>query len=96
LEAFEELSAQIMRLLQAQINAWELDRPLTAKEVHDCEQRRKQIRKLNDQLHEFKTRCTSSERYLAQLEVMAREEQEQIKRGLQRTVRIFKQSQSRQ
>jgi hypothetical protein len=35
LEAFEELSAQIMRLLQAQINASELDRPLTVKEVHD-------------------------------------------------------------
>ena len=40
MEAFEELSAQIMRLLQAQINALELDRPLTANEVHDCEQRR--------------------------------------------------------
>jgi hypothetical protein len=75
---------------------WNGDRALTANEVHDCEQRRKQIHKLNEHLHEFKTGCTSSERDLAHLEVMAREEQEQIKRGLQRTVRIFKQSQSRQ
>jgi len=96
MEAFEELVAEIMWLLQAQINALERDRALTANEVHDCEQRRKQLHKLNEQLHEFKTRCTSSERDLAQLEAMVREEQEQIKRGLQHTVRIFKQSQSRQ
>jgi len=38
----------------------------------------------------------SAEGDIAQLEAMARKEQEQIKRGLQRTVRIFKQSQSRQ
>jgi len=32
----------------------------------------------------------------AQLETMARDEQQEIKRRIQRTVRIFKQSQSRQ
>ena len=37
-----------------------------------------------------------AERDVAQLEAMAREEQEQIKRGLKRTVRIYKQSQSKQ
>jgi len=93
LEASEEISAEIMRLLQAQINALELDRVLSAQVAQDCEKRRKRIRNLNEQLHECKTRCACPER---ELEAMAREEQEQIMRGLQRTARIFKLSQSRQ
>ena len=55
LEAFEELGTEIMRLLQAQINALELDHHLTAKEVHNCERRRKRIRKLIERLREFRT-----------------------------------------
>jgi hypothetical protein len=43
-----------------------------------------------------RTRQMSAKGDIAQLEAMAREEQEQIKRRLQRTVRIFKQSQLRQ
>jgi hypothetical protein len=43
-----------------------------------------------------RARQMSAEGDIAQLEAMAREEQEQIKRRLQRTVRIFKQSQLRQ
>jgi len=41
LEAFEELSAEIMQLLQAQINALELDRVLTAKQLYELRQKTK-------------------------------------------------------
>ena len=43
-----------------------------------------------------RTRQMSAKGDIARLEGMAREEHEQIKRRLQRTVRIFKQSQLRQ
>jgi len=69
MEPFEELSEEIMRLLQAQLNALDINRVLTAKQLLECQQRRTRIRKLIEHLHEFNTHGGSAE---LELEAMAR------------------------
>lgn len=53
METFEELSSQIMRLLQAQLNALELD-TLTTEELYKCDERRERIQELTAQLGKLK------------------------------------------